>query len=198
MLDSLPASDFAKPKYNGGIISNILVQNFLNTLIHFVLRLEIKTHFLEVGSGEGQISSLLHKLGFQIYGIDNDEERVKFSKKNNPKIKFIKDDIFKHKRLKKIDLVLCLEVLEHIKEYNLAIEKIHKLTDKYAIISVPNEPIWRILNFVRGKYIFSLGNTPGHLNNWTSKEISEKVKRKFNIIDIKTPLPWTMLLCEKK
>lgn len=174
------------------------MQNFLNTLIHFILKLEIKTQCLEVGSGEGQISSLLHKLGYHIYGIDNDDERINFSKKNNPSIEFIKDDIFKHKRLKKVDLVLCLEVLEHIKEYELAIDRIHKFTDKYAIISVPNEPIWRILNFARGKYIFSLGNTPGHLNNWTPKEISKKVKRKFNIIDIKTPLPWTMLLCEKK
>ena len=140
----------------------------------------------------------MYKLGFNIYGIDNDNERINFSKVNNPNIKFIKDDIFKHKRLKKIDVVLCLEVLEHIIEYELAIDKIHKLTDKYAIISVPNEPLWRLLNFARGKYILNLGNTPGHLNNWTSKEISKIVERKFNIIDIKTPLPWTMLLCEKK
>ena len=175
-----------------------MVQNFLNTILHFTLKTEIKKNILELGSGEGQICSLLHKLGFEIYGIDNDLTRVNFTKKNNPKVTFIHDDIFKHKRLKKIDLILCLEVLEHVKDYNKAIHSIYKLTDKYAIISVPNEPIWRLLNFIRGKYLLKFGNTPGHLNNWTSKQIAFEVSRKFNILDIKTPLPWTVLFCEKK
>ena len=42
------------------------------------------------------------------------------------------------------------------KDYNKAIHSIYKLTDKYAIISVPNEPIWRLLNFIRGKYLFNI------------------------------------------
>ena len=154
-----------------------MVQNFLNTIIHFILKTEIKKNILELGSGEGQICSLLHKLGFEIYGIDNDLKRVNFSKKYNPNVTFIHDDIFKHKRLRKIDLVLCLEVLEHVHEYKKAIDRIYELTNKFAIISVPNEPIWRILNFLRGKYIFSLGNTPSHVNNWRQIKLLDSFQK---------------------
>ena len=55
-----------------------MVQNFLNTIIHFILKTEIKKNILELGSGEGQICSLLHKLGFEIYGIDNDLKELIF------------------------------------------------------------------------------------------------------------------------
>ena len=59
----------------------------LNTLIHFILKLEIKSH--------SQLTVkvkfyLFVQIRFNIYGIDNDNERINFSKVNNPNIKFIK------------------------------------------------------------------------------------------------------------
>ena len=79
-----------------------MVQNFLNTILHFILKTEVKKNILEVGSGEGQICSLLHKLGYEIYGIDNDLTRINFSKKNNPKVTFIHDNILNIKTYEKL------------------------------------------------------------------------------------------------
>ena len=66
------------------------------------------------------------------------------------------------------------------------------------IISVPREPIWRFLNLLRGKYIKDLGNTPGHLQHWSSDKFVDLVSNYFEIIEVKKPFPWTMLLCKAK
>jgi hypothetical protein len=63
---------------------------------------------------------------------------------------------------------------------------------------VPREPIWRLLNMMRGKYIGSLGNTPGHLQHWSTSEFRKFVAPVFNVVEVRTPLPWTILLMQRK
>ena len=95
------------------------------------------------------------------------------------------------------DLVICCEVLEHLEDPAKALEKLSHVADKYLLLSVPNEPIWRILNVVRGAHLKRLGNTPGHLNHWSSKQFYQLAIRYMQIIEIKKPLPWTILLLKK-
>jgi hypothetical protein len=63
---------------------------------------------------------------------------------------------------------------------------------------VPNEPLWRVLNVMRGKYLGSLGNTPGHVNHWSSGRFRSFLERRFQIVELHKPLPWTMALCKVK
>ncbi|WP_207642472.1 hypothetical protein, partial [Desulfosporosinus sp. I2] len=65
----------------------------------------------------------------------------------------------------------------------------------HIILSVPREPLWRILNLARGKYIPDLGNTPGHIQHWSKKSFLRLVNRYFDVLEVKSPLPWTMVLC---
>jgi hypothetical protein len=51
---------------------------------------------------------------------------------------------------------------------------------------------------LRGKYIKDLGNTPGHLQHWSSDKFVDLVSNYFEIIEVKKPFPWTMLLCKAK
>ena len=95
------------------------------------------------------------------------------------------------------DLVICCEVLEHLDSPDQAIEEISRITRRWCLISVPHEPIWRILNVLRGKYLLNLGNTPGHLQHFTRDQISKLVERNFSVTAIKSPFPWTMILAEK-
>jgi len=60
---------------------------------------------------------------------------------------------------------------------------------------VPREPIWRILNIARGKYIGDLGNTPGHVNHWSRRGFIDLLSRRFDVVEVRSPLPWTMALC---
>jgi hypothetical protein len=47
----------------------------------------------------------------------------------------------------------------------------------------------------RGKYLGALGNTPGHLNHWSSEGFLRLLRRRFDVIEMRAPLPWTMALC---
>ena len=95
-------------------------------------------------------------------------------------------------------LIVCCEVLEHLPDPQKALEILSGLASPYLVISVPREPLWRCLNLLRGKYIFDWGNTPGHLNHWNKKAFIRLVGHYFDIMRIESPLPWTILLCQRR
>ncbi len=95
-------------------------------------------------------------------------------------------------------MLICCEVLEHVPDPEKGIKLISENTEDYFIVSVPHEPIWRLLNFIRGKYIRDFGNTPGHINHWTKKGFIEMVSKYADVVAYSTPLPWTMVLAKRK
>jgi hypothetical protein len=46
----------------------------------------------------------------------------------------------------------------------------------------------------RGAYVRDLGNTPGHVNHWSKRSFVETVSRHGQVIEVRSPFPWTMLL----
>lgn len=92
-----------------------------------------------------------------------------------------------------IDLIVGLEVLEHVPTPERALVEIARACRGTAILSVPREPIWRIGNMARGRYIRQLGNTPGHVNHWSSRSFERLVSEHFDVERTARPLPWTML-----
>jgi hypothetical protein len=64
----------------------------------------------------------------------------------------------------------------------------------HLLVSVPREPLWRMLNLARGAYWTSLGNTPGHLNHWSRRSFVELLSRHGEVVEARSPFPWTMLL----
>jgi hypothetical protein len=62
-----------------------------------------------------------------------------------------------------------------------------------VVLSVPSEPVWRIGNMARGRYLRQWGNTPGHVNHWGKRGFVRAVSRHFEVEDVASPLPWTML-----
>jgi len=93
------------------------------------------------------------------------------------------------------DLLVCCEVLEHVEDPASALAALQRAASNYVVLSVPREPIWRVLNMMRGKYWGQLGNTPGHLNHWSSRSFIRLVGQYFDIVEVRNPFPWTMLLC---
>ena len=91
------------------------------------------------------------------------------------------------------DLVLCIEVLEHVPYPELALAELSRVARRDLVASVPREPIWCGLNLARGKYLKDLGNTPGHINHWSKKAFAELVGRRFDVRAVRSPLPWTMV-----
>ena len=92
-----------------------------------------------------------------------------------------------------IDLVVGLEVLEHIPNPERALADIARVCRGTTIMSVPREPIWRAGNIARGRYVKALGNTPGHVNHWSASSFERFVATRLDVTDIAKPLPWTMI-----
>lgn len=156
---------------------------------------------LEAGCGEGEVS-------FHVYdhfngslkqeAFDISEKVIEVAAKRNTNIDFSCGDIYAMDKGNDHELVLCCEVLEHMEEPVKVIEKLLAQSSRYIIVSVPNEPIWRVLNMARGKYIRNFGNTPGHIQHWSSRNFIRMFSQfDCRIIEIRKPLPWTMLLIEK-
>jgi 2-polyprenyl-3-methyl-5-hydroxy-6-metoxy-1,4-benzoquinol methylase len=93
------------------------------------------------------------------------------------------------------ELVLCCEVLEHLPDPERALERLCTLARPHLVVSVPREPLWRVLNVARGQYWGDLGNTPGHLQHWSQRSFLALLRRHVEIVELRTPLPWTMALC---
>lgn len=92
------------------------------------------------------------------------------------------------------DLVTATEVLEHVTDPELVLSEMARVARRHLIVSVPHEPLWRALNLARGAYVRELGNTPGHLNHWTRRSLAQLLGRYGEVVQVRAPFPWTMLL----
>ena len=91
------------------------------------------------------------------------------------------------------DLVLAIEVLEHVPHPPAAIRELSRLATGDLVLSVPREPIWRAGNLARRRYVGTLGNTPGHVNHWSKGRFASLVGARFAVRRVATPFPWTMV-----
>jgi len=186
---------------NSNFMAKILLNNFYNTIFKMVQPLngELKK-ILEVGCGHGYSTQQLSKIwkASILEASDVDQKLVQDAKNKNPNIQITIESVYGLNRNDaSFDLILLLEVLEHLSCPEKALEELHRVSKKYCIISVPNEPLWRILNMIRGSYWPYFGNTPGHVNHWSKAGITRLVGRYFKIVRVVTVIPWTVLLVEK-
>ena len=92
------------------------------------------------------------------------------------------------------DLVVCCEVLEHLERPAEGLVELARVARQHVLLSTPWEPVWRALNMARGKYWRELGNTPGHIQHFTRRDLLELARRQLDIRAVRRPLPWTVLL----
>jgi hypothetical protein len=64
-------------------------------------------------------------------------------------------------------------------------------------VSVPREPLWRISHLLALQDVRSLGNTPGHVNHWSSRAFEELVAGYGRVTRARKPFPWTVVLLER-
>ena len=92
------------------------------------------------------------------------------------------------------DMVSAIEVLEHVPDPRTTLSEMARCAQRYLLVSVPREPLWRALNMARGAYLSRLGNTPGHLNHWSRRAFIRLLSGHGEIVEVRSPFPWTMLL----
>lgn len=178
---------------------NYLMKIFISSFLTLAKSSKVES-ILEVGCGEGEMTKIISEnvKGCRINASDISFNIVKKAKQQFPNYNFSIQSIYNLPyRDNEFDLVVACEVLEHLENPSKALMEINRVCKKYFIVSVPNKPIWRILNILRGKYIKSLGNTPSHIQHWGPNKFKKLVSNYFTISKITLPFPWIMILCEK-
>lgn len=182
-------------------IARMLVERFDSKISSLLARVQ-PSKILEVGCGEGDIVSLaLKQTNSSILATDISAKVLDEAQQaiNDPRVKFEQLNILNIPVTEKYqaDLVVCCEVLEHLEDPEAGLDRLHELTTSRCILSVPREPLWRIMNMARGAFLKDLGNTPGHLQHWSKNAFISFVSRRFTIEEVFTPTPWTIILCQK-
>jgi 2-polyprenyl-3-methyl-5-hydroxy-6-metoxy-1,4-benzoquinol methylase len=153
---------------------------------------------LDVGCGEGVLThQWAARVEGQVVGIDLDDPQLhaEWEGRTAPNLEYkvmkaenlpFADDAF--------DLASAIEVLEHVPDPEHTVAEMARVASQHLLVSVPREPLWRGLNMARGAYWRDLGNTPGHLNHWSKRSFVQLLSRHGEVVEARSPFPWTMLL----
>jgi 2-polyprenyl-3-methyl-5-hydroxy-6-metoxy-1,4-benzoquinol methylase len=154
---------------------------------------------LDVGCGEGVLTHRWASAlgGGRVVGIDLDDPALheEWAARQAPNLEY---QVMKAERLPfadgEFDLAAAIEVLEHVPDPEHTLAEMARVARRWLLVSVPREPLWRALNLARGAYVRDLGNTPGHVNHWSKRSFVELLGRHGDVVEARSPFPWTMLL----
>ena len=154
---------------------------------------------LDVGCGEGVLThQWAQALGDRrIVGIDLEDPHLQaeWATRQRPNLEY---RVTKAERMPfedgEFDLASAIEVLEHVPDPEHTVAEMARVASRWLLVSVPREPLWRGLNLARGAYVRDLGNTPGHLNHWSRRAFVALLSRHGEVVEARSPFPWTMLL----
>jgi len=154
---------------------------------------------LDVGCGEGVlVERWARRLGDgRVVGIDLEEESIQagWTEHTAPNLEY---RVMEAANLPfaegEFELASAIEVLEHVPDPQHTLAEMARCASGHLLVSVPREPLWRMLNMARGAYWSALGNTPGHLNHFSRRSFAALLSRHGEVVEIRSPFPWTMLL----
>lgn len=176
-------------------IEQRMMRGFFAALDGFLDAITTPARVLEIGVGEGIVNARVRTRfpAATVLGLDlpddelagNWHERQLDCVFGDATTLPFPDDAF--------DLVLAIEVFEHLPDTAAALAELRRVCAGSLIASVPFEPIWRVGNMARGRYLRDLGNTPGHVNHWSNRGFRKLVATQFAVDETRNPMPWTMV-----
>ena len=204
---SLPdATDFIGPSGNAtdkygsrNPLTRWLLERFLRE-IDTAVRVAAPASILDVGCGEGVVTERLARTtGASAIGVDLGTEELlqHWQRRESGALTFrpgsaydlpFPDDSF--------DCVCALEVLEHLERPRDALAELRRVSRRALLLSVPREPLWRVAHLLALQDVRRLGNTPGHVNHWSSRQFETLVSEYAVVQRKRAPFPWTVVLLE--
>ena len=168
--------------------------------IHFKLKKD-KSNYLEglnvldIGCGGGLISEPIARLGANVTGIDASEKNINIanlhSKKNGLKINYLTASPENLEYIEKFDIILNLEIVEHVNDVNLYIKSCYKLLKKNGLMftaTLNRSFISYIKAIIGAEYILRWLPIGTHdWNKFIKPEELEKflLDEKFSTLDVK-------------
>jgi len=109
---------------------------------------------LDIGCGGGLLSEPMSRMGANVTGIDASDKNIKIaklhSKKNKLKINYLCSSPEKLKITKKFDVILNMEIVEHVEDIDFFLKSCSKLLKKNGIMFVAT------INKTLKSYIFAI------------------------------------------
>ena len=129
-----------------------------NIIEHFKLKHSSrplkKINILDIGCGGGLLSEPMSRLGANVTAIDASKKNIEVAKfhakKNNLKINYLCSSPEKLSIKKKFDVILNMEILEHVDDINFFIKKSSNLLKKNGLMFVAT------LNKTFKSYLFAI------------------------------------------
>jgi ubiquinone/menaquinone biosynthesis C-methylase UbiE len=149
---------------------------------------------LEVGCGEGVISQRLAARWSRVAALDLPDAGLRVHWRDRPGPHYLHADAHRLPFAdRRFDVVVAAEVLEHLPDPARGLAELARVTSAHLVLSVPREPIFRSCNLLAGRYVTDLGNTPGHLNHWSTRSFVRFVGTVAEVRAVATPFPWTVV-----
>ena len=99
-----------------------------------------KVKILDIGCGGGLLSEPMSRLGADVMGIDASDKNIEIAKfhakKDNLKIKYLCASPEKLDTSRKFDVILNMEIVEHVKHVDFFLQSCSKLLRKNGIMFV--------------------------------------------------------------
>ncbi len=129
-----------------------------NIINNFKLKNKFKplsgVKILDIGCGGGLLSEPMSRMGANVTGIDASDKNIKIaklhSKKNKLKINYLCSSPEKLKITKKFDVILNMEIVEHVEDIDFFLKSCSKLLKKNGLMFVAT------INKTLKSYIFAI------------------------------------------
>lgn len=155
---------------------------------------------LDAGCGEGEtLVRLDGLLPERKAGVDIDAAAVQYTRELVPDAEISQHSVDSLPFADgSFDLVLCLEVLEHIPEPAGALRELARVAGGELVVSVPHEPWFRLGSLLRGKYVSGLGNHPEHVNHWNHRSLRTFLEATVDVVSLRGSFPWLIARCRAR
>ena len=149
-----------------------------------------KISILDIGCGGGLLSEPMHRLGANVTGIDASNKNIKIAKlhakKNKLKIDYLCSSPEKLKINKKFDVILNMEIVEHVEDVQFFLKSCSGLLKKNGLMFVAT------INKTLKSYMFAIVGAeyvlrwlPIGTHEWekfVKPEDLENILKKYNLI----------------
>jgi SAM-dependent methyltransferase len=184
------SSNLAKYQTSNPVVRR-MISRFFASLREVVAPLEPAT-VLDAGCGEGEaLARLGGLLGERVAAVDVEQSCVDLVRARLPEVAVSRQSLLELGFAdSSFDLVLCLEVLEHLPDPARAVAELGRVSACDVVVSVPYEPWFQLGSLMRGKHLRRAGNHPEHLNHLRRRSLRRLLEPTFEVVEVRVAFPW--------
>lgn len=188
-------SNYAKFQTRNPVV-RWMIRGFYSKLATIIKTLGPET-VLDAGCGEGEtIARLGPLLPQRVTAVDIREDSLAFARRRLPSVDVSRQSVYALDFPdRSFDLVLCLEVLEHLDRPADALRELRRVCRRDLVVSVPYEPYFRLGTLLRGMHLRALGTHPEHVNAWSPRSFCVFLEPEVEPASLSVAFPWLIAHC---